>query len=60
MKSPDWRTLPVVAKPPLVMIVTLEIKGPPIATDGRGENFTHMARSFLYMLCQPGFPLGRP
>ncbi len=58
MKTPDWRTLPLVAKPPPVMIVALEIKGPPITTDGQGETFTHMARGFLYMLCQPGNLLG--
>ncbi|KKL95540.1 hypothetical protein LCGC14_1853530 [marine sediment metagenome] len=44
MKSPDWRTLPLVAKPPPVMVVAFEIKGPPIITDGQGENFTYMAK----------------
>ncbi len=60
MKSPDWRTLPLVAKPPPVMVVAFEIKGPPIITDGQGENFTYMAKGFLSMLCQPGDLLGRP
>ena len=39
---------------PLVVVVELEITGPPITE----ANFAWLAKSFLSMLCQPGHPLG--
>ena len=39
---------------PLVVVVELEITGPPITE----ANFAVLAGNFLLMLCQPGHPLG--
>ena len=41
-------------KRPPVVVVELEITGPPITE----ANFAAIAGNFLLMLCQPGHPLG--